>query len=160
MGTHCAGILYDVRNVFWGVNCVGAVRALLRYVAESGHDEREALAIDDVPVKSIDLRSGLRQCLTRSPTDSRGARRKDRRTWTHDIASSVRSMSETGKLHATTQISFHIFQAQNEEPIQKKRSTYKFRAVSSMKPRYGYVPSQRAYNNTTGMTKHACMQRT
>jgi hypothetical protein len=101
MGTHRAGVCYDVRDVLRGVNLVGAIRALLREVCEFGYDEREALAVDDVPVERVDLRSGACQGLTRSPTDN-GARRKDRRTWTHDIASSVRSMSETGKLYGTT----------------------------------------------------------
>ena len=48
-------------DVLWGVDRVGAVRAFLRDVGESGYDKREALAVDDVPVERIDLHIHARQ---------------------------------------------------------------------------------------------------
>ena len=54
-GTHCAGVGHDVGDVLRGVDGVGAICALLRDVRVIGHDEREALAVDDMPVERIDL---------------------------------------------------------------------------------------------------------
>ena len=42
-------------DVLRGVDGVGAICALLRDVRVIGHDEREALAVDDMPVERIDL---------------------------------------------------------------------------------------------------------
>ena len=36
---------------------MGAVRALLRKILETRHYEREALAVDDMPVEHIELRN-------------------------------------------------------------------------------------------------------
>jgi hypothetical protein len=52
-----------------------------------------------VPVERIDLHIHARQAHAH-PT--KHILEKDRRTWTQDIASSVRSMSDTGKLQITT----------------------------------------------------------
>jgi len=93
-GTHRAGVGHDVGDVLWGVHRIGAVRALLRNVLVIRHDEREALAVDDMPVERIELRN-------RNSSDARSSYRaldEYRRTWTQDIASSVRSMSDNGKL--------------------------------------------------------------
>ena len=45
----------DVGDVLWGVDGMGAVCTLLRDVLESGHDEWEALAVDDMSVDHIEL---------------------------------------------------------------------------------------------------------
>ena len=59
--TYRTGVGYYVCDVLRGVDRVGAVRAFLRDVGESGYDKREALAVDDVPVERIDLHIHARQ---------------------------------------------------------------------------------------------------
>ena len=81
-------------DVLWSVHCVGAVRTLLRKFGVVWHNKRETLAVDNMPVQRVELQvgqnpSGAMFLLIESPSI---------RTWTHDIASSVRSMSDTGKL--------------------------------------------------------------
>lgn len=63
--THHAGVGYDVGDVLRSVHRIGAVRALLCNVPEIGHDEREALAIDDMPVEHIELRNCYQSDRTR-----------------------------------------------------------------------------------------------
>jgi hypothetical protein len=89
--THCAGVGHDVGDVLPGIHRTRAVRALLRNILVIGHDEREALAVDDVPVERIELRRN-RKPKCRALDEIYGP------TWTQDIASSVRSMSDNGKL--------------------------------------------------------------
>ena len=55
MGTHRAGVGHDVGDVLWRVHRFGAICALVRKVLVIRHNEREALAVDDMPVKSIEL---------------------------------------------------------------------------------------------------------
>lgn len=55
--THRAGKGDDVGDVLWSVHRVGVVRALLRKFSVVRHNKRETLAVDDVPVKHVDLRS-------------------------------------------------------------------------------------------------------
>ena len=55
MGTHRAGVGHDVGDVLWRVHRFGAVCALVRNVLVIRHDEREALAVDDMPVERIEL---------------------------------------------------------------------------------------------------------
>jgi hypothetical protein len=44
-----------VGNVLWCVHCVCAVRTVSRNFGVARHDEREALAVDDVPVERVEL---------------------------------------------------------------------------------------------------------
>ena len=94
--THRAGVGHDVGNVLRGVHRFGAVRTLLRNFLVIGHDEREALAVDDMPVECIELNA------IAPASDAHffplRVRKHSIRTWTQDIASSVRSMSDSGKL--------------------------------------------------------------
>ena len=55
MRTHRTGVGHDVGDIFWCVHRFGAICALVRKVLVIRHDEREALAVDDMPVKSIEL---------------------------------------------------------------------------------------------------------
>jgi hypothetical protein len=54
--TYLTGVGHDVGDVLRGVLRLGAVRALLRDFLVIGHNEREALAVDDMPVERVDLR--------------------------------------------------------------------------------------------------------
>ena len=63
--TYLTGVGHDVGDVLWGVHRLGAVRALLRDFRVIGHNEREALAVDDMPVERVDLGFG------RSPSGAR-----------------------------------------------------------------------------------------
>jgi hypothetical protein len=49
-----------VGDVLRRVHCVGAVRAVLRNFGVVWHDEREAMAVDDVPVERVELVSLVR----------------------------------------------------------------------------------------------------
>ena len=95
--THRASEGNDVGDIVWSVHRVWAVRALLRKFRVVRHDKRETLAVDNMPVERVELRSfkPIRRKVL-SIVSSRCI--VDVRTWTHDIASSVRSMSDTGKL--------------------------------------------------------------
>ena len=42
-------------NVLWGIDRMGAVCTLLRDVLVSGHDEWEALAVDDMSVEHVGI---------------------------------------------------------------------------------------------------------
>jgi hypothetical protein len=64
--THLAGVGHDVGDVLRSVYRIGTVCALLCNVLEIRHDEREALAVDDMPVEHIELRN-------RCPSDWRRA---------------------------------------------------------------------------------------
>lgn len=59
-GTHRTGVGHDVGDVLRRVHCVGAVRAVLRNFGVVWHDEREAMAVDDVPVERVELVSLVR----------------------------------------------------------------------------------------------------
>jgi hypothetical protein len=62
---YLTGVGHDVGDVLRGVHSLGAVRALLRDFRVIGHYEREALAVDDMPVERVDLGFG------RSPSGAR-----------------------------------------------------------------------------------------
>jgi len=55
--THRAGEENDVGDVLWSVHRVGAVCAPLRKFGVVRHDKREALAVDNMPVERVELRS-------------------------------------------------------------------------------------------------------
>ena len=52
---YLTGVGHDVGDVLRGVHRLGAVRTLLRDFCVIGHDEREALAVDDMPMRRVDL---------------------------------------------------------------------------------------------------------
>ena len=53
--THRTGVGHDVGDVLRCVHCVCAVRTVSRNFGVVGHDEREALTVDDVPVERVEL---------------------------------------------------------------------------------------------------------
>jgi hypothetical protein len=57
VGTHKSGIGHDMRDVLRSANRVSAICSLFRDICKSGYDEWETLAVDNMPVKRIDLHS-------------------------------------------------------------------------------------------------------
>ena len=53
--TYSSGVRHNIRDIRGTVHGRGRVRALLRQVREPGHLEREALAVDHMPVELVDL---------------------------------------------------------------------------------------------------------
>ncbi len=92
-GTYCSSVGHDVCDILCGIHRISAVRALLRNVLVIGYDEREALAVNDMPMERVELRNRYSSDRTRCALED-----KQRHTWIQDIESSVRSMSDTGKL--------------------------------------------------------------
>lgn len=115
--THRSGIGYDVFDIIWRVHRSWVVCALIRKLLEPRNDKGEALAIHDVPMECINLYERV------SGEDPQTV--DATHTFTQLIASSVRLMSDNGKLvtASTTRV------------INHQVSTYKFRAVSNMNPR-------------------------
>jgi hypothetical protein len=53
--TYLTGVGHDAGEVLRHVHRLGAVRANVRDFRVIGHNEREALAVDDMPVERVDL---------------------------------------------------------------------------------------------------------
>ena len=52
---YLTGVGHDVGDVLQGVHRLGAVRTLLGDFCVIGHDERKVLAVDDMPMRHVDL---------------------------------------------------------------------------------------------------------
>ena len=59
--TYCASIGHNFSDVIRCVHCVCIVRALIGKFCIIGHNEREALTVDDMPVESVELIDRTRQ---------------------------------------------------------------------------------------------------
>ena len=120
--TYSTGVRDDIGNICRRVDRRRIIGALLRKIHEARYFQREALAVDHMPMELVNLGGERSVNSGKADMDALACER----TLTQLIASRVRLMSATGKLvlmrNALSQQNGRIF-------------AHKFRAVSSMKPR-------------------------